>query len=331
MANFFSNDVPSDSDNVSAGAGVIRQLKIDLDAMLDDLFDDDKNLLPLSIAADRIVASSNGKVLLSAQIQSEADDGNDATRAIGTNHLKSKCVTGAKIADAGVVPLNVSHSAFAFSYAGLGIGGYAANTYVVTNISAAALVEMTPPVTAHVVGQVFKIALLDTCPVSPKLRIGAGGGIATKDIVRADGSEIAAGELVAGQVIQVVYTNADKFQLFESVPTRIVDDYISVVDGSTPTIGTAARVFGLPFLTVPRIVDVRIVCTNADAGYSVGDEVPMHCFESDNGRTPAIVTIAAGSVTVRNLRTYIRGYTKATNSFVLFDSGSWAYKVYAWR
>lgn len=108
-------------------------------------------------------------------------------------------------------------------------------------------------------------------------------GVGASPIVRHGGTALLAGDLVvnAGYIVVWNSTGGGRWELATPVPpsTTAAPTYFE----STGAVPAAGAVTTIPHgqLTKPEFVDAKLVCTSADRGFSVGDEIDIEqCFWS---------------------------------------------------
>jgi hypothetical protein len=94
------------------------------------------------------------------------------------------------------------------------------------------------------------------------------------------------------------------------------------------TITLAHSLGGMPMLVV-----LRLRCTTAELGYSIGDEVVVDYAESNSADRGAAVTVDSTNIVLRygaNANTFVV-LNKTTGVAAGITNASWAVIVYAWR
>ena len=165
--------------------------------------------------------------------------------------------------------------------------------------------------------------------------------LGVKSILKRGGGALADNDILAATVIGVVYDAVLAAWCLIDTPITIpfipsLTKMPPVLDGGT----IAARgttlwqvPHGLGSGVIPSVVQLRLVCSTAELGYSVNDEVSLNASDNVSGGTQTAYTLSADGTNV-NLSVRSTGITiltKATPGVATaITPGSWKWKVYAW-
>ena len=171
--------------------------------------------------------------------------------------LASDAVTTAKILDANVTPAKLSESVLG-SVPQYATGALSAGVYAVT---------LSPAPTAYTAGMVvrFKADLVNTGATD--LNVNSLGA---KNLFTLDGKELLAGQIPAGALIEATY-DGTQFQC--NLRSRFASTEYTIATGAI-----ADTAHGLGAQPPAYKVKWVLVCKTTDAGYAVGDEVPVEQF-----------------------------------------------------
>lgn len=106
-------------------------------------------------------------------------------------------------------------------------------------------------------------------------------GTAAVQIVRHNATPLAAGDIISGTVLEVVYNTAGggRWELQTPVPPPAdTTPTFEVLEAAAPPGAGSSVTLSHSGTSVPEVVDVRLVCTAADRGYSIDDEVSLGSF-----------------------------------------------------
>lgn len=210
MSDFFNEAGPTDTDNVSAGAAVIRAFKAKANSLLSQLFTATEEIAEFAVKVSQLVVSDDGKWLLGSQIQKSSTV--DADRAIESDHIKNLAIISRTLAASAVTPPAVAHAPFAYQTATWEKDAVT-DTFVVD-------AELANPVTALVDGARYWFKADVSNDAAPFLKLGTAAP--SKSIVGPSGSTLSSGEIAAGQVVEVVYrANEDNFQMVSAASVAV--------------------------------------------------------------------------------------------------------------
>ena len=101
---------------------------------------------------------------------------------------------------------------------------------------------------------------------------------------------------------------------------------------SSSTCATKIHAIAHNLGSAPKLVMATIVCTSAEVGYSVGDEVSIHTLRNTSSNPTAGYCIDGTNVTIiLDDSTDLRLPNKGTGAYAGITEASWTPKVYAWK
>jgi hypothetical protein len=229
-----------------------------------------------------------------------------------------------------------------------------------TGVANAYVVSYTPVIAAYHAGMVIRFLAANTNSGASTLNCTSLG--TTKTIKARSGADLAANDILAGQVVELVY-DGTYFQIL-TIPQPLVfpDPYgyttasnlavgMLASNGLTNGVGTVMKftsatagvtngskildtAHGLP--GTPSLVRAVMVCQTATLGYTVGDEVDVAAVGLDVAHSSASAqyfTFGANSTNVYVTTCFgiTAGLANKTSGVVTVTTNSlWRVKVYAW-
>lgn len=211
----------------------------------------------------------------------------------------------------------------------------------------------SPVVGAHAAGMPLRLKIANTNTGASTFNPGPGA----KTIVGRDGSAMAGGELIAGNIVTLVYdgtnyqldtgvqqaTNAEvlagtnttkfltpaAFQNYWNTNTQFKKSFASAQYSvnSSSAVGNVAHNLG----GVPYIMWAQLVCIAGDLGYSAGDRVQV----ADSSTNSRGVTIWANSTNigavVGSSGIWIANKTGGADGQANIGAGNWQLQFFGWR
>ena len=200
-----------------------------------------------------------------------------------------------------------------------GVNQYAADT----GAANACAVALTPAATAYAAGMVVRFKAAATNTGATTLNVNALGN---KAIKRANGNALTAGDIVTGQIVEVVYDGTN-FQLFVA-PRGWV--YLGAATALTAANTKYQWAHGLG--VVPTSVRAVLVCIVSNLGYTVGEEVDcLGAMVSSVNGGAYNVSADATNVSVMQANTatpYLINKTTPAGP-VAITAADWNIKIYA--
>ena len=213
---------------------------------------------------------------------------------------------------------------------GIAIGGVSVAEFTSTGLSTG-LPDITNAMLAQMAAHTFKgnntgatgDALdLTAAQLTAELNavVGDAGSGGTKGLVPAP----AAGDAAAGKFLNA----AGVFAVPAYPIVRLTKEFVSSTAGFSNELS-----FPHSLGEVPKVVDVRLICTGAVLGYSVGDEVPIADAYFGSFARWWFTRMDATAVTVHvdpSTPSTFRMYAPSAGSIQDFATGNWGVKVRAW-